>query len=67
MDSIDSETVDNGVALHVDDVPWAKQQMWAPDAMKKTGIITFFSSQRLRRDFSNWSSYQQFQQVHLRL
>ena len=24
MDSIDSEAVDNGVALHVDDVPWAQ-------------------------------------------
>lgn len=35
MDSIHSEAVDHGVALHVDDVPWAKQQMWAPDAAQK--------------------------------
>ncbi|KAI1039628.1 hypothetical protein LB505_008381 [Fusarium chuoi] len=29
--------VDHGVALSVDDVPWAKQQMWAPDAAYKNG------------------------------
>ena len=42
MDSIDSEAVDNGVALHVDDVPWAKSQMWAPDAHEKDGKYYLF-------------------------
>jgi hypothetical protein len=37
MDSIDSEAKDNGVALHLDDVPWAEKQMWAPDAAHKNG------------------------------
>ena len=37
MDSIDSETIDNGVALHVKDVQWAARQMWAPDAARKNG------------------------------
>jgi hypothetical protein len=37
MDSIDSEAKDNGVALHVNDVPWAERQMWAPDAAHKDG------------------------------
>lgn len=37
MDSIESETKDNGVALHVKDVPWAEKQMWAPDAAYKNG------------------------------
>lgn len=37
MDSIDSEAKDNGVALHVNDVPWAERQMWAPDAAHKEG------------------------------
>lgn len=37
MDSITSEAVDNGVALHVKDVPWAERQMWAPDAAHKDG------------------------------
>ena len=42
MDRIDSKAVDNGVALHVDDVPWAKQQMWAPDANEKDGKFYLF-------------------------
>jgi len=42
MDSIDSKAVDNGVALHVDDVPWAQQQMWAPDANEKDGKFYLF-------------------------
>jgi len=37
MDTIESEAVDNGIALHVNDVPWAKKQMWAPDAAFKNG------------------------------
>lgn len=37
MDSVTSEAVDNGVALHVKDVPWAERQMWAPDAAHKNG------------------------------
>lgn len=37
MDSIESEAVDHGVALHVKDVPWAEKQMWAPDAAHKNG------------------------------
>src|SRR3990170_917849 len=33
MDSpADAAVEDCGVALHVDDVPWAERQMWAPDA-----------------------------------
>ena len=42
MDSIDSKAVDNGVALHVDEVPWAQQQMWAPDANEKDGKFYLF-------------------------
>ncbi len=37
MDSIHSDAKDNGVALHVNDVPWAEKQMWAPDAAHKNG------------------------------
>jgi len=37
MDNLDSECVDNGCALHQDDVPWVKNQMWAPDAVCKNG------------------------------
>ena len=35
MDSIGGEVTDHGMALHVDDVPWAGRQMWAPDAAQK--------------------------------
>jgi hypothetical protein len=33
----DKQAVDNGIALHVKDVPWAAKQMWAPDAAEKNG------------------------------
>lgn len=37
MDSLDSECVDNGLALHEKDVPWVGRQLWAPDAVKVNG------------------------------
>ncbi len=42
MDSPISEAVDNGCALHVNDVPWAAKQMWAPDAAEKDGKYYLF-------------------------
>lgn len=37
MDGIDAECVDNGEALNIRDVPWAGDQMWAPDVVFKNG------------------------------
>jgi Glycosyl hydrolases family 43 len=37
MDSPTELAVDHGMALHVNDVAWAKRQMWAPDAAYKNG------------------------------
>ncbi len=37
IDSIGGSVKDNGVAIQVSDVPWAKRQMWAPDAAFKNG------------------------------
>ncbi|RZK41470.1 MAG: alpha-N-arabinofuranosidase [Pedobacter sp.] len=37
MDSIGGEVTDHGVALDLKDVPWAGQQLWAPDAAYKNG------------------------------
>ena len=37
MDSLDSECVDNGLALSQNDIPWVSRQMWAPDAVYKNG------------------------------
>ncbi len=42
MDSPKGEAVDNGLALHVNDVPWAAKQMWAPDAAEKDGKYYLF-------------------------
>ena len=47
MESITSEAIDNGVALHVDDVAWAEKQMWAPDAAHKNGrYYLYFPAKR---------------------
>jgi hypothetical protein len=47
MENIDSEAIDNGVALHVNDVPWAEKQMWAPDAASKNGkYYLYFPAKR---------------------
>ena len=47
MDSVNSEAVDNGLALHVEDVPWAERQMWAPDAACKNGkYYLYFPAKR---------------------
>ncbi len=37
MDDIGAECIDHGEALHIKDVPWAGDQMWAPDAVYKNG------------------------------
>jgi len=37
MDHPEAKAVDHGVALHVNDVPWAERQMWAPDCVRKDG------------------------------
>lgn len=37
LDSIGGEVKDNGEALNVKDVPWAKRQLWAPDAAYANG------------------------------
>lgn len=42
MDNPNAKAVDNGVALHVKDVPWAEKQMWAPDAAHKDGKYYLF-------------------------
>jgi hypothetical protein len=42
MDNMQTAPVDHGQVLHVDDVPWAAQQMWAPDAAYKDGTYYFY-------------------------
>lgn len=42
MDHPGGNTTDHGVALHVESVPWAEKQMWAPDAAEKDGKYYLF-------------------------
>lgn len=42
MDKITGEVIDHGVALDIKDVPWAKKQMWAPDAAYKNGTYYLY-------------------------
>ncbi|AKQ45853.1 alpha-N-arabinofuranosidase [Rufibacter radiotolerans] len=37
MDSIGGKVTDHGVALDIKNIPWAKRQLWAPDAAFKNG------------------------------
>lgn len=47
MDSPDGPAQDCGVALHVNDVPWADRQMWAPDAACRDGrYYLYFPAKR---------------------
>lgn len=50
MDHINAEAIDNGVALHVKDVPWAHRQMWAPDAAEKNGKYYFYFPAKRKDD-----------------
>lgn len=42
MQDLQSEVIDHGVALHLNDVPWASRQLWAPDAACKDGTYYFY-------------------------
>ena len=42
MDNPGGQATEHGLALHVKDVPWASQQMWAPDATEKNGTYYLF-------------------------
>jgi beta-xylosidase len=49
MKSIGGEVVDHGVALKLEDVPWASKQLWAPDAAFKDGTYYLYFPARDRR------------------
>ena len=42
MDKDFGEVTDHGVALSMHDVPWVRDQMWAPDAVEKDGKFYLF-------------------------
>ncbi|NHN31499.1 glycoside hydrolase family 43 protein [Paenibacillus agricola] len=42
IDNFKSSCIDHGEALHLKDIPWAKQQLWAPDAALKNNTYYLF-------------------------
>ncbi len=42
LESIGDSVEDHGVALALEDIPWAKRQLWAPDAAEKNGHYYFY-------------------------
>ncbi len=50
MNDINSPCVDNGEALHLKDIPWAKKQLWAPDAAYKNGTYYLYFPARDKDD-----------------
>ncbi|HEX2925574.1 MAG TPA: glycoside hydrolase family 43 protein [Ruminiclostridium sp.] len=42
LDNLNSPCIDNGEALHMKDVPWVSQQMWAPDAAYKNNTYYLY-------------------------
>ncbi len=42
MEEVGGEVTDHGEVLHVDNVPWASRQMWAPDAAEKDGTYYLY-------------------------
>jgi hypothetical protein len=42
MDSVGGAVTDNGIALHIKDIPWAKRQLWAPDAAYANGTYYLY-------------------------
>ncbi|MEI2398577.1 glycoside hydrolase family 43 protein [Paenibacillus phytohabitans] len=42
LDNFESPVVDHGQALHLDQIPWASKQLWAPDAAYKNNTYYLF-------------------------
>ena len=42
MDDIEGDVTDHGVAIALEDIPWASKQLWAPDAAYKNGRYHLF-------------------------
>ena len=50
MDDINGKVTDHGVALDINDVPWAGRQMWAPDAAYKNGMYYLYFPVKDKQD-----------------
>ena len=50
MDEVGGEVVDHGVALSVEDIPWAGRQLWSNDAAYKDGTYYMYFPLKDRSD-----------------
>jgi GH43 family beta-xylosidase len=50
MDSVGGQVTDHGVALDIKDVPWARRQMWAPDAAFANGKYYLYFPVKNKQD-----------------
>ena len=50
MDRPGAEVIDHGVALRLEDIPWAGRQLWAPDAAEKDGKYYLFFPAKDKED-----------------
>jgi beta-xylosidase len=50
MDSINGKVKDHGVALKLEDIPWAGRQLWAPDAAYKNGTYYLYFPAKDKND-----------------
>ena len=50
MDSVGGAVTDHGEALHLKNIPWAKRQLWAPDAAHKDGKYFLYFPARDQQD-----------------
>jgi hypothetical protein len=48
MDSVGGPVTDHGVALALEDIPWASKQLWAPDAAERDGVYYLYFPARDR-------------------
>lgn len=49
LTSLDGPVTDHGVALALEDVPWAARQLWAPDAAERNGMYYLYFPARDRQ------------------
>lgn len=50
VDTLGQPATDHGLALDIDDVPWASRQMWAPDAAEKNGTYYLYFPVKDKQD-----------------
>jgi beta-xylosidase len=50
MEKIDGKVMDHGVALKLEDIPWAGRQLWAPDAAYKNGTYYLYFPAKDKED-----------------